>query len=94
MGQVEVFEWLRDQRECGDDDFFYPKEIEKGLRSKGLSNGALEHIRGDCFRLWQSGNGCLEMKDFDLKGQTNWMKAFRVKKQYCRCSNGKKILVA
>jgi hypothetical protein len=84
MGQHDVFVWLRGCRECGDESFFYPKEIEKGLRSAGLSNGSLEHIRGDCFSLWQSGNGCLEMYDFDLKGMTNWMKAFRVKKIYCR----------
>lgn len=83
MGQAEVFEWLRNKRESGDDSFFYPQEIVKGLKLAGCSNGVIEHTRGDCFALWMSGNGCLEMKDFDDRGMTNWKKAFRVKKSYC-----------
>lgn len=84
MGQREVFDWLRNKRESGDDRYFLPKEIEMGLKAQGFSNGICEHLRGDCFRLWQRGNGCLEMYDFDTKGRTNWLKAFRVKAEYCR----------
>jgi hypothetical protein len=84
MGQNEVFEWLRDQREIGNDQYFLPKEISIGLKSKGFSNGVLNNIRGDCFCLWQCGNGCLEMYDYDLKGRTNWLKGFRIKKDYVR----------
>jgi hypothetical protein len=84
MGQVEVFEYLVNKRSAGDHSYFLPKEIEKGLRDQGLTNGALCNIRGDCFKLWQQGNGCLEMFDADHKGITNWLKGFRVKKVYCR----------
>lgn len=84
MGQTEVFEWLKKKRISGDESFFYPREIEKGLKELGFSNGTLCNIRGDCFRLWQGGNGCLELYDYDTTGSTNWMKGFRVKKKYCR----------
>jgi len=84
MGQFDVFDWLVNRRECGDDSFWDPVDIRKALKVQGFSNGCLEHLRGDCFKLWQGGNGCLEMKDFDVKGMTNWMKRFRVKKEYCR----------
>ena len=84
MGQDQVFQWLKDQREMGIDEYFDPVEITKGLKNQGLSNGQLHGIRGDCFKLWMQGNGCIEMKDFDRKGITNWMKRFRIKKQYCR----------
>lgn len=91
MGQSEVFDWLVNKRSAGDQSYFLPKEIAKGLKDQGFSDGVTEHLRGDCFRLWQQGNGCLELKDFDRKGITNWLKAFRIKKEYIRVrTNGKK----
>lgn len=84
MGQVEVYNWLKKMRCSGDESFFYPKEIMKGLKLEGFGDGVVYQTRGDCFRLWQSGNGCLEMHDYDLKGSTNWLKAFRIKKKYCK----------
>jgi hypothetical protein len=86
MGQYIVFEWLKNRRESGDDSFFLPKDIEKALKSQGLINNN-SRIRGECFKLWLQGNGCLEMEDQDKKGLTNWLKAFRIKKEYCK--NGK-----
>lgn len=83
MGQNDVLDWLRNKRELNFDNYYLPKEIAKGLKELGLSNGALWNTRGDCFRLWQQGNGCLEMFDFDKKGITNQLKAFRLKKEYC-----------
>jgi hypothetical protein len=88
MSQDDVFQWLKDRRSSGDHSWFLPPEIRQGLKDKGLTNGALEHIRGDCFKLWMSGNGCLEMKDFDRKGITNWSKAFRIKKIYVEVYDG------
>ena len=84
MGQREVFEWLKMMRLTGDERFFLPKEIEKGLRISGETNGCLCNIRGDCFRLYMNGKGCIELKDFDTKGMTNWMKAFRIKEEYVK----------
>lgn len=84
MSQSDVFDWLVNKRSSGDDSYFLPKDIEKGLRDQGLTNGALCNIRGDCFKLWQQGNGCLEMFDRDHKGITNWLKCFRVKKKYVK----------
>lgn len=91
MSQHDVFDWLVNRRSMGDDSYFLPKEIEKDLIKQGVVRGGNGVVRGDCFRLWQQGNGCLEMKDFDLKNRTNWLKCFRVKKKYCRVmSNGTK----
>lgn len=87
MSQSDVFNWLLMMRLSGDDSYFLPKEIMKGLKDQGLSNGALSGVRGDCFRLYQGGNGCLEMFDRDYKGMTNWLKCFRVKKMYCQAVN-------
>lgn len=84
MSQSDVFDWLVNRRSSGDDSYFLPKEIMKGLKDQGLTNGALSGVRGDCFRLYQQGKGCLEMFDQDHKGITNWLKCFRVKKEYCR----------
>lgn len=90
MSQSDVFDWLKHKRSCGDLSYFLPKQIERGLRDQGLSNGALVNVRGDCFRLWQQGNGCLEMFDQDGKGMTNWMKSFRIKKEYVEVHHGKR----
>jgi hypothetical protein len=91
MSQSDVLDWLVNRRLSGDDSYFLPKEITKGLKDNGLTNGALCGVRGDCFRLWQQGNGCLEMFDQDRKGMTNWLKCFRVKKEYCKVmDHGKK----
>jgi len=83
MSQSDVFQWLLNKRESGDLSYFLPKEIERGLRDQGLGSRN-DRVRGDCFRLWQHGNGCLEMFDQDQKGIDNWHKAFRVRGEYCR----------
>ena len=84
MSQSDVFDWLVNRRSSGDDSYFLPKEIEKELIKQGKVRGGTGATRGDCFRLWQNGNGCLEMKDYDLKNRTNWLRAFRVKKKYVK----------
>jgi hypothetical protein len=80
MGQVEVFEWLKNQREGGRDCFFSIKEIEDGLRAVGNTD-SLIGLRGDVFRL------CIcdyvEYQDLDKTGLNNYKKVFRCKLKYC-----------
>ena len=83
LGQYEVYEWLKNRLESGDDRFFTPKDIELGMIAQGIGterrNGA---VRGDCFRLLSS--GYLDMQDLDKSNLSNWKKVFRIKKQYAK----------
>jgi len=36
MGQIEVFDWLKNQRMTGVEDFFSPKEVFKGMVQSGI----------------------------------------------------------
>jgi hypothetical protein len=35
LGQIEVYEWLKMQRQSGNDAFFCVRDIERGLRECG-----------------------------------------------------------
>lgn len=82
MGQYEVYLWLKNKREGGDESFFTPKEIEKATNMFGKA------VRGDCFRLTTS--GYLEVMDMDKTGWSNMRKAFRIKKEYCEKNGASK----
>ena len=84
MGQMEVYEWLKNQRESGKEQYFTTKEVEKGLTQAGFSNGTIKNLRVDLIKLTVS--GYLEMIDLDKSGLNNYNRVFRIKKVYC---NGK-----
>jgi hypothetical protein len=88
MGQYEVYEWLRNARSSGNEQYFSSKEIEDGLKNNGCTDGQLSHTRGDVIRLYVS--GYLELIDLDKTGLTNYKRFFRIKKRYC--NNGKQKL--
>lgn len=77
MGQIEVYEFLKDKRAL-EDTYFSVKQVCEGLRERGFSNGILQGVRGDLLRLeWA---GYLEVRysnKFD-----DWLRLWRLKKKY------------
>lgn len=78
MGQWDVYEWLKCKYECGIYTWFTPKDVEQGLREQGFTNGYLINIRTDLIKL--SVANCIEYKDLDKTGLSNYKKVFRYKK--------------
>ena len=75
MGQFEVYMWLKTQKEIGNDKYFTTKEIEKGLKDNGATNGMLKGIRVDCIKLVV--NKDIIMLDLDKTGFNNYNKVFK-----------------
>lgn len=86
MGQWDVYEWLKYQYEMGKRCWFTPKEIEKGLKDKGFTQGYLVMIRTDLIKLATA--NCIDYKDLDKTGLSNYNKVFRFKE----VKNGNKKL--
>ena len=78
MGQWDVYEWLKNQFESGNLKWFTPREVEKGLKDAGFSEGYLKFIRTDLIKLAVS--KIIEYKDLDKTGLSNYKKVFRFKK--------------
>jgi hypothetical protein len=81
MAQRDVYAWLKNRREMGDDSYWHPDEVKKNLREQNIPNGQLWVLYGDIIRLFQS--GYLEMVDLDKSGFSNNKKVYRIKKEYC-----------
>lgn len=77
MGQIDVLLWLVNERKIGQDKHYSIKEIQRGLRERGLTNGQLQGVGADLYRLCASGY-------VEFKGQGLWRhkKLFRVKEKY------------
>lgn len=82
MGQIEVYEWLKNQRRSGNQDYFSIEDIRKGLKEKkqnGCSN-RYNNIRVAVIQL--EAHNYLEVK---LTGKSRaWFRLFRLKKEYCK----------
>lgn len=52
MAQTIVYDWLKKQRGLSD-KWFDVKEIKENLQAEGLSNGALQGIHADLYKLSQ-----------------------------------------
>lgn len=79
MGQIEVYEFLKEKRGYSD-AWFSVADIEEGLKEKGYSNGTIGAVRGDVLRLEWS--GYLEAKK---KGKlSDWKRVFRLKAKYIK----------
>ena len=75
MGQIEVYNYLKNKRLSGDVSYFSVAEIEKGLREKGYGNGTVQTVRGSLVKLeyW----GYVETV---MTGKfRNWKRLFRIK---------------
>ena len=80
MGQIEVFELLKNERKVGNDSFFSVSEVQKLMKEHGYTNGMIEGVRGDLLRLELGGNGYLEVK---MSGKYyDWKRLYRVKYKY------------
>lgn len=78
MGQIEVYELLKNLRTCKDERFFCVREVENLLKEKGFSNGVLKNTRRSLMRL--SLSGYLEVK---MSGKvTDWKRLYRIKEEY------------
>lgn len=76
MGQAEVITWLNNQRIKGIHKYFSVREIERGLREMGCSNGQLKKVGENCLKLNMF--GILEYKGIML-GCFKHRKLFRIK---------------
>ena len=80
MGQIEVYEWLKKQRMTGDDRYWRPKEIERGMHDAGYDQCRRSSLMRNCNMLYQY--GYLEIK---MTGKfSDWQRMFRVKSQYLK----------
>lgn len=78
IGQVEVYEFLKNQRLSGNDSYFSPTEIKKIFKDLGYSSGVISGVLGDLIKL--EIHGYLEIK---MSGDfRDWIRLFRLKKEY------------
>lgn len=78
MGQIEVYELLRNLRTMGDEAYYSVSEVEGMLKDRGHTNGVLHGVRGDLLRLELSG-----YLDIKLTGKVrDWRRLFRLKQKY------------
>lgn len=74
MGQIEVYELLKNQRLSGNESFFSISEIEKLMKDAGYTNGCIKSVRASVLTLY-------EYKYLDGKMITkwsDWKKVFRL----------------
>jgi len=76
VGQIEIYELLKNKRLSGDDRFFTVPEIKKMLRSEGL----VSNVRTGLQTAQLESFGYLEAKRIS-KRSDSW-RAFRLKKSY------------
>lgn len=74
MGQMEILKFLELQRIKKIDKYFTIKEIQKGLKDSGCTNGQLEKVGNCCYKL--SIFGFLDVRG---KGVWDHKKLFRFK---------------
>lgn len=74
MGQREVLAYLENKRAINN-KWYMVKEVQKGLKEKGLGNGAIKGVSSDLYKL--SFYGLIEWKG---KGIWSHQKLFRGKK--------------
>jgi hypothetical protein len=80
MGQIEVYNYLKKVRLCGNSEYLTIREIEKGLKEEGYTNGVISSVRGSLIKLeyW----GYVETM---MTGDTrNWRRLFRIKEKELR----------
>lgn len=76
MGQIEVYEFLKRQRELGEERFWSCREVEDACRQNGFSSGMLVSVRGDLVRLEVSG-----YLDAMIQ-KLGWRRTWRIKAKY------------
>ena len=77
MGQIEVYEFLKNKRFIND-ECFSVSDIEKALQEAGFTNGVISGVRGDVIRLEWSGY----LEAFKIGKLSDWRRVFRLKAKY------------
>lgn len=78
MGQIEVFQFLRDEAALGRWGFVTTRDVERGLQERGFSNGMVKGVRGDLMRLTISGY----LEGGPARALDEFPGRFRLKKKY------------
>lgn len=78
MGQIEVYEFLKNQRLCGCMAFFSCRAVERAFIDSNFSPGVVRGVRGDLLRLELS--GYLEAKI----NPKRWVRCWRLKVKYVK----------
>lgn len=81
IGQYEVYIFLKNKRECGDEHYFTVSQIQYALKEQGCSDGQLKNVWSECIKLLRT--NYLESK-VDNKDLKNWNRGFRIKLEYCK----------
>lgn len=81
MGQIEVYEYLKNKRLKGDDDYYSVDEIRKGLKEQEYNgSNSYRNVSASCIQL--EAHGYLDVK---MTGKTRaWFRLFRLKDKYCK----------
>lgn len=74
MGQDEVFEWFKQQRESGCQDWFCLATVTKGMKAKRDTSKAVT-IRRCIVKLWSQGR-------LDMVSPNLWHRYYRLNDKY------------
>lgn len=74
MGQIEVYELLKNKRLSGDESYFSVSEIEKMMRDAGYTNGCIKSVRASVLSLYDY--GYLDSKM--ISKWRDWKRVFRL----------------
>ncbi|MEA2056659.1 MAG: hypothetical protein U9O78_03045 [Patescibacteria group bacterium] len=80
MGQIDVYELLKELRLREDHRYFSSSDIIKLMKEKGFSNGVLESVRRNLISLEIS-----NYLDVKMTGKfRDWRRLFRLKDKYVK----------
>lgn len=80
MGQIEVYNLLKELRLSGDNRFFSSADVIKMMKDKGYSNGVLDSVRRNIISLEMT-----NYLDVKMSGKLrDWKRLFRIKRKYCK----------
>lgn len=82
MGQTDCLEWLKTEYKINADKWFSVKDVQKGLKEKGLTNGSIVKVHKDMVNLWRW--GFVEMISasiYDQHKKFRYKKLLRIKTQ-------------
>lgn len=78
MGQVEVYNWLKNQYESGNMQWFTTQDVIKGLKQDNPETCAYyRNVRTQLIKLTVS--KLIDMQDLDKTGFNNYNRVFRYK---------------
>jgi hypothetical protein len=78
LGQIEVFELLKRERQTGSEKFYSVSEVEKLMKQNGYTNGCIKTVRSSLLLLYE-----FEYLDSVTSGKwSDWKRSFRVKDKY------------